>query len=80
MSTAENLVLKIFTLLVEEWQAENTVEDIACDEAKLDLMIEVLEAIAPSDEPIPGVLDDLYKKVFLRDEWIAKRKDRKPPD
>lgn len=65
MSEKDNIIPRLMDALVQEWTILYEVEEIACDETKLALMISVIPEIETPSEK----LRDLYGKVFLRDVW-----------
>lgn len=71
MSEDDRIIPRLMDALVQEWTTLYDVEEIACDESKLALMISVIPEIeTPSDR-----VRILYEKVFLRDVW--NREERK---
>lgn len=71
MSEDDRIIPRLMDALVQEWTTLYEVEEIACDEAKLALMISVIPEIeTPSDR-----VRILYEKVFLRDVWNREERD-----
>lgn len=65
MSDLNKVVLDLIQALIEEWGILYTVEEVACDEGKVALLLNATQARGT----VPDNVRNFYKKVFLRDIW-----------
>jgi hypothetical protein len=71
----ENMLVRLLDLLVAEWLTEQSPEEIAHDEAKVQLLSDVLDAFGAERPEAPERVRNLYNKVYLRDVWETGRTD-----
>lgn len=65
MSDNGTLIFALLQALIEEWEATYSIEEVACDEGKVALMLEATSAKGSA----PARVKLFYEKVFLRDMW-----------
>ncbi len=68
MPTTEGIVLRLIEALISEWSKNHSLEEIACDETKVDLLIDVLKSV-PEAADIPENVRTVFREVFLADVW-----------
>lgn len=71
MSEDSKLVTRLTEALVHEWSNLYETEEIACNQALVDLMISVIPAIETPTE----FIRNFYMKVFLRDVWTSEERE-----
>jgi hypothetical protein len=80
MIAKDDLILKLTEMISREWLEQLTIEQIACDEFKVNVMLETLKTTGPGGVVVSEYLRNFYKKVFLKDVWDAESRGRDFPE
>jgi hypothetical protein len=80
MIAKDDLILKLTEMISREWLEQLTIEQIACDEFKVNVMLETLKTTGPGGVVVSEYLRNFYKKVFLKDVWDAESRGEDFPE
>lgn len=64
MITTDEIILE----LLDVWLETETAVDVVCDDRKLSILVQVLEAASPG-VTVPERVREFYREVYLRDVW-----------
>lgn len=65
MKNKDRVILSLLEALITEWEISYDVEEVACEQQRVALLIEASETLGQPTEKIRSY----YWKVFLRDVW-----------
>jgi hypothetical protein len=72
MRNVKSLLYDTLENLVREWKYHSQIEQIACDEDKITLLMEIRDYLG-TDYDVCDVVRNYYREVFLRDAWARQK-------
>lgn len=69
MRKKDMMLIQLLEQMLKAWSELYSIEEIACDEAKVDTLLDALRALQSERTQVPDFVRDVYMRVFLRDVW-----------